>query len=494
MNPAAEPGGTGLDPQAVHGAFFRGGAIARGRRALASQRRNPLVRQAACERRSPANPAGLRAGLVLSFLLFSCALPPEEKPQAQPEPPAYIDLLLTADARSAPFEEERASAPLAELRGTELFSRDITAIEPLVGVRFDFRVSRTDAPPSPEKKTPAGTGPAGDRPAGATKTTPPAPSSPANPAEPAGTRSNTVGRYVTKDAPARRPRELPTVSCGPGIEGNETVSLGGLADGAARKALRILREEGERELTLIADESDYGRRGRRLIAREAGLLGMTARPTVLSSAEAKGLRDALRDARGKPVLAWLDRDGAESLIQAARDAAYAGKILLGPAAVDPLLASPPERRWSAQEMKPPAAEPGEAILAVGHKLAAAEALGEDDPVKRRLERFRDAYFASFRQPPSLLSACVYDALSLLMESLVGVADPKDIPAMGTRALARMRGRKTLEGTLGTYRLTGGEGLPKEGALGEESFLLLRALDGKWTPFQAPGGRLPGFKE
>ncbi|MFQ5691686.1 MAG: hypothetical protein ACE5IM_01400, partial [Nitrospinota bacterium] len=270
------------------------------------------------------------------------------------------------------------------------------------------------------------------------------------------------------------------------------VSLAGLADGAAEKALSLLRGAGERRLTLFSDESPYGRRGRRVIARLARALGMRVRHRIFrtgGAAPGRLPRDAL------PIVAWLDRDGADALIRAARRAAYAGPILLGPAAAHPLLASVPGRKWPADRMRPPPGNPGEAILAVGHKLAVADALADGDPLKEKLERFRDVFLATFGRPPGVLSACAYDALLLLTESLYRVADPRAVRSMGARALPRVQARATFTGTLGTYRLTAAGGrLVWEGGLGESSYILLRARDGKWTPAGASGARLPAFRD
>ena len=447
------------------------------------------------------------AGLALSatFFLSSCAQPTVKSGPAKPAGPfVSIDLLLTAEARRTPLGPATTSRSLAEQRGAELFFRELEAAGALKGVRFKFLLSRS-APPKPasprgRKKTVQAEGlRRGAKPArkGPAK---PKPSGPAKPARTSRPPRRIVGRYVSgnpldRTALAMRSQRLPTVSCGPGVPGKEVVSLSGLGDGAAHKALSILRVEGHRELTLVADETAYGQRGRQLVGRLAESMGMRAHTIVIPSGGSTGLMSVLAKGRSLPILAWLEREGVENLIRTARKAAYQGPIILGPAAVHPLLASAPERRWSEEQMGPPNGAREEAILAVGHKLAAARALKEVDSQKQKLERFREIHWLAFKTPPPLLSACAYDALLFLTESLVRAADPKAIRSMGARALGQMFEREAFEGTLGTYRLIRGtNSLVKEGVLGEESFILLRARNGKWMPVKGSAKRLMGFRD
>ncbi|MFQ5914027.1 MAG: hypothetical protein ACE5JS_12655 [Nitrospinota bacterium] len=417
---------------------------------------------------------------------------------------ARVDLLVTPEAGGTPFKAEGISVTLAEQKGAELFIREMEAAGPLKDIRFAFRwlpafLPRPSPPPGYETLSGRTVHPDGET-SPPERVAIPRPSSSPDPSEKADPELATAGQYVSanladRTALALRPQRLPTLSCGPGVPGKEVISLIGLASGAARKALLILSREGERELTLVSDGTAYGRRGRQAVGRIADELGLRVRSVVVPSGDWKELRGVFRTGGSLPVLAWLDRQGAERIVRAAREAAYAAPLLLGPAAVHPLLAAAPQLRLSEEEMKPPRGEPDEVILAIGHKLAVAGALPSEDPLKEKLERFRYVYELAYRAPPPLPSVCAYDALLFLSESLLQAADPKSTQSLVARALSRMPERDTFEGTLGTYHFSGAGGwLNREGRLGEESFVLLRAQKEKWTPVNGPGERLTGFKD
>ena len=448
-------------------------------------------------------------GAVAAFsapFLTACTKPPELKKQDPIYPKASIELLLTIEIQASRLGENVTSRPLAELRGAQLFFQDLNHAGALKGLLFNYRRSGSErAKDSMRKDRVESKGGGTLKNRGRTPPAPIAGRPTAKTREKAASArkkaSTIVGVYVG-DHPADRAAfsaqstRLPTVTCGAAVPGKGMFTLSGLTRGAARKALALLRSEGEREFFLVSDFTAYGRRGRREIGRIAETLGMKVHPLLSSSGSAEGLLKRVSGTRSRPLLAWLGREGAEGLIRAARRSGHPGKILLGPAAVHPLLASPPERAWTDAQLQPPRAERGEAILAVGHKLAVAGVLDHRDPLKRRLERFRDLYRLAHEstRPPPLPAACAYDALLFMMESVFREVNPKAIAGMGPSALRRMRERRTFAGTLGTHRFIGGTDAPyHEAALGADSFILVRAHNGRWTPVKGPGKRLTGFK-
>ena len=148
-----------------------------------------------------------------------------------------------------------------------------------------------------------------------------------------------------------------------------------------------------------------------------------------------------------------------------------------------------------QAIAPPRNQPGENILAIAHKMAVAEHLGPNDPLRTNLVRFRDAYFLSYEKRPLLISACTYDALLFLMDLIVRFADPKSLSTLGARVLSEMRNRNRFSGILGAYQIAGRpNALYREAALGEDSFILVRAQNGRWMPAKGPGKRLREFKD
>ena len=454
--------------------------------------------------------AFLTATLALAVLPLSCAWPPqsqEEKPEVPPDPGISLDLLVTPASGETSSVEARFSVSLAEMKGAKFFFQELASAGPMKGVRFVFRTSTIQSP-GPSREPPIASTPdeelAPSPPVGGANSKPPGAVNAAS--GPTDSRKKPepptiAGQYVSANpvaltASALQADNLPTVSCGPGIPGKEMISLVRLVDGAARRSLSLFHEEGTREITLVSDESAYGRRGRSVIRRIAEELGIRVRQARYPSGEENDPAELFQKGGGsRPLLAWLDRDSVEDLLRAARRSGHTGPILLGPAAVHPDLASPPPRRWTPKQIAPPRNQPGENILAIAHKMAVAEHLGPNDPLRINLVRFRDAYFLSYEKRPLLISACTYDALLLLMDLIVRFADPKSLSTLGARVLSEMRNRNRFSGILGAYQIAGRpNALYREAALGEDSFILVRAQNGRWMPAKGPGKRLRDFKD
>jgi hypothetical protein len=309
-------------------------------------------------------------GLVvfLGFLLTSCALfKPSTIPIKQAGPQVIINLFVTSRTDESPFSKETVSRPLAELRGAQLFFQEMEGAGHLNGVRFGYRLTQAKPPQSLQsfvRKEPAASSKAR-----ADQTVRPLP-----------TPSLTVGRYVSSnpaDQPVfeRKKDSLPAASCSLETKGEKVVMFSGLIDGAARKALRLLLKAGRRSFVLISDKTAYGQRGRGKIEQFAEEMGMRAYTSFVSSGDEREIETILNQSRPLPILAWLDRERTETLVQASRKVSYPEPVILGPASVNPLLASGGDRRVSYEDMMPPAIQSRQKIFAIGHRLAVADDLG-----------------------------------------------------------------------------------------------------------------------
>ncbi len=416
--------------------------------------------------------------LLLGFFLTSCAFLTQTPPKKQAGPQVTINLFVTSRGDESPFGEETISRPLAELRGARLFFQEMAGAGSLNGIRFGYRLTQANSPPSVESMASKGS-------AASSKT------GTHQPGQPVPTPSLTVGQYVSSnpvDRPVfeRKKDSLPAASCSLDMKAENLVMFSGLIDGAARKALRLLHKKGLRSFVLLSDKTAYGRRGREKIKQFAEQMGMRAYTSIVSSTDRQEIETILNQSRPLPILAWLDREGTEALVQADKRIAYPESIILGPASVNPLLAASADRRMTNEELMPPEIQGRQKIFAIGHKLSVANQLDDKEPLNLRLKRFRERYRMAFHTEPTLSSACSYDALLFMTESLVLSANPGTLASLGPAALIAMRERETFDGVLGTYSFFAGDGSRvQEGTLGEDSFLLLRPVNEKWVPATLP---------
>lgn len=472
--------------------------------------------------------------LLLTFLLISCGTttPPIEKQPKLTLPSIHILVDFSSKLEKTFLRSEAYLRSEAEKKGVELFFQDLNGTGPLNGIRFKKKfspktiksttvlspckesrdskilsrtkfyckpqsslkskkpeiISRTKSsmfskksykkPSSSRKKDPE-----------ISQTTPSIPK-----------KDHIAGIYLGKSQKNRkafleRMNYLPIVSCDQSVQGRNVTSFNGFDEGAARKALISLKNISARKIVLVSDNSDFGKRGRGIIRRLSKKFGISLRLVTILSNDPNSFLSVFENDPTFPVLAWLNQAKLKNLIQAARQINHTGIILLGPTAVHPNLALRSTEISIASSLGPLYSNSGETIFAVGHKIVVAKQLNDKDQLKRSLERFHDMSLSVYEEPPKLFTACAYDALLFLIESLTRSIIPKrEIPSSIGRIMHTHTWKhRNFLGILGSYAISEQSQKNHQNAkLGPNAFTLLRAYKTKWVQESMSNKGLSGF--